>query len=52
MFIKEAISLGRYWQSPMDEILQLWSPELSENFCLKINLHPMQKYFDQKKLME
>ena len=52
MFIKEAISLGRYWQSPMDEILQLWSPELSENFCLKINLHPMQKYVDQKKLME
>ena len=52
MFIKEAISLGRYWQSPMDEILQLWSPDLSENFCLKINLHPMQKYVDQKKLMQ
>ena len=52
MFIKQAISLGRYWQSPLHEILQLWSPELSENFCLKIKLHPLQKYVDQKKLME
>ena len=52
MFIKQAISLGRYWQSPLHEILQLWSPELSENFCLKIKLNPLQKYVDQKKLME
>ena len=52
MFIKQAISLGRYWQSPLHEILQLWSPVLSENFCLKIKLHPLQKYVDQKKLME
>ena len=52
MFIKQAISLGRYWQSPLDEILQLWSPDLNENFCLKIKLHPLQKYVNQKKLME
>ena len=52
MFIKQAISLGRYWQSPLDEILQLWSPDINENFCLKIKLHPLQKYVNQKKLME
>ena len=52
MFIKQALSLGRYWQSPLHEILQLWSPEISDNFCLKIKLHPLQKYVNQKKLME
>ena len=52
MYIKQAISLGRYWQSPLDEILQLWSPDVSQNFCLKIKLHPLQKYVDQRKLME
>ena len=52
MYIKQAISLGRYWQSPLHEILQLWSPDISENDCLKIKLHPLQKYVDQKKLME
>ena len=52
MFIKQAISLGRYWQSPLDEILQLWSPDINENFCLNIKLHPLQKYVNQKKLME
>ena len=52
MYIKQAISLGRYWQSPLHEILQLWSPNVADNFCLKIKLHPMQKYVDQKKLMD
>ena len=52
MYIKQAISLGRYWQSPLDEILQLWSPDISDNLCLKIKLHPMQKYVNQRKLME
>ena len=52
MFIKQAISLGRYWQSPLHEILQLWSPEISENACLTIKLHPMQKYVNQRKLMD
>ena len=52
MYIKQAISLGRYWQSPLDEILQLWSSDVTQNFCLKIKLHPLQKYVNQKKLME
>ena len=52
MFIKQAISLGRYWQSPLHEILQLWSPDIAENFCLKIKLHPLQRYVNQKRLME
>ena len=52
IFIKQAISLGRYWQSPLDEILQLWSPNINENLCLKIKMHPLQKYVNQKKLME
>lgn len=52
MFIKQAISLGRYQQNPLQEILQLWREDKNENDCLKIKLHPMQKYVNQNKLME
>ena len=52
MYIKQAISLGRYQQNPLQEILQLWKDDINENYCLKIKLHPMQKYVDQSKLME
>ena len=52
MYIKQAISLGRYQQNPLQEILQLWKEEKNENDCLKIKLHPMQKYVNQNKLME
>jgi len=52
MYIKQAISLGRYQQNPLQEILQLWREDKNENDCLKIKLHPMQKYVDQFKLME
>ena len=50
--LRQAISLGRYQQSPLDEILQLWNEDPSRNFCLKINLHPFQHYVNQKKLMD
>ena len=52
MYIKQAISLGRYQQNPLQEILQLWKEDITENFCLKIKLHPMQKYVNQYNLME
>ena len=42
IFIRQAISLGRYLQSPLQEILQLWKKDLGENYCLKIKLHNMQ----------
>ena len=52
MYIKQAISLGRYQQNPLQEILQLWKEDINENYCLKIKLHPMQKYVNQYNLME
>ena len=52
MYIKQAISLGRYQQSPLQQILQLWKEDITENYCLKIKLHPMQKYVNQCNLME
>ena len=52
MYIKQAISLGRYQQNPLQEILQLWKEDITENYCLKIKLHPMQKYVNQFNLME
>ena len=52
MYIKQAISLGRYHQNPLQEILQLWKDDISENYCLQIKLHPMQKYVNQNNLME
>ena len=52
MYIKQAISLGRYQQNPLQEILQLWKEDITENYCLKIKLHPMQKYVNQYNLME
>ena len=52
MYVKQAISLGRYLQNPLQEILQLWKEDISENYCLQIKLHPMQKYVNQYNLME
>ena len=52
MYIKQAVSLGRYLQNPLQEILQLWKEDISENYCLQIKLHPMQKYVNQYNLME
>ena len=52
MFVRQGISLGRYMQNPLQEILQLWKEDVSENYCLKIKLHPMQKFVNQNNLME
>ena len=52
MYVKQAISLGRYHQNPLQEILQLWKEDLNENYCLKIKLHAMQKYVNQYNLMQ
>ena len=52
IYFKQAISLGRYLQNPMQEILQLWKDDISENYCLQIKLHPLQKYVNQNVLVE
>ena len=36
----------------MNEVLNLWSPEISENQALNLNLHPFQKQVNQAQLME
>ena len=41
---KQAISLARFEQDPLAEILNLWSPITAENQALALNLDPMQKY--------
>jgi transcription elongation factor SPT6 len=52
MFLRCAISLGRFKQSPISEILQLWQEDYNRNFCLSIPLHPLQKLVNQQKLAE
>ena len=39
--LKKAICLARFEQDPMNEILNLWSPIMSENQSLHLNLHPL-----------
>lgn len=50
-FYRQAISLARFKQNPMAEILQLWHEETNSNRCLSLNLHPLQKHINQAKLM-
>ena len=52
MFIRQGIALWRYMQNPLHEILQLWKEDVSENYCLKMKLHPMQKFVNQNNLIE
>ena len=52
MFVRQGVSLARYMQNPLQEILQLWKEDISENYCLKIKLHSMQKFVNQNNLME
>ena len=52
IFLRQAVSLGRYQQNPLEEILQLWNEDINKNFCLKMKLHPLQRMVSQKKLME
>jgi transcription elongation factor SPT6 len=51
-FLKKAICLARWEQDPMNEILNLWSPIMSENQALNIELHPLQKQINQARLLE
>jgi hypothetical protein len=39
--LKKAICLARFEQDPMNEIINLWSPIISENQALNLNLHPL-----------
>jgi len=50
--LKQAISLARYEQDPLAEILNLWSPITAENQALALNLDPMQKLINQSKLAD
>jgi transcription elongation factor SPT6 len=50
--LREAVSLGRYIQNPLEEILQLWNENRNKNYCLKLNLHPLQNCVNQSKLIE
>jgi len=36
----------------MNEILNLWSPIMSENQALNLNLHPLQKHVNQARLSD
>lgn len=50
--VKTAISLARFEQDPLFEILNLWSPITAENQALALNLDPMQKYVNQARLAD
>lgn len=50
--LKQTISLARYEQDPMMEILNLWSPITAENQALALNLDPMQKLVNQSRLAD
>ena len=50
--LKQAISLARFEQDPMCEILNLWSPITAENQALALNLDPMQKLVNQARLAD
>ena len=50
--LKQAISLARFEQDPLCEILNLWSPIVAENQALALNLDPMQKLVNQARLSD
>lgn len=49
---KQAISLARFEQDPLCELLNLWSPITAENQALALNMDPMQKSVNQAKLAD
>lgn len=51
-YLKQAISLARWEQDPLNETLNLWSFVLQENQALQLNLHPMQRFVNQAKLAD
>ena len=46
---KVAISLGRMYQNPMAEILNLWNENISHNLVLNINFHKNQHLVNKSK---
>ena len=50
--LKKAVSLARFEQDPMNEVLNLWSPITAENQALALNLDPMQKLVNQARLAD
>lgn len=50
--LKQTISLARFEQDPMVEILNLWSPIIAENQALMLQLDPMQKLVNQARLAD
>ena len=50
--LKQAVSLARFEQDPLVEVLNLWSFVPSENQTLGLTLHPLQKLINQAKLSE
>ena len=49
---KQAISLARFEQDPLCELLNLWSSITAENQALALNLDPMQKWVNQARLAD
>jgi len=41
--LKQCVSMARFQQDPLPEILNLWSQSPSENQILQSNLHPLQR---------
>ena len=52
VYLRQAISLGRFQQSPISEVLALWSEDQQANLVLSLNLHAMQKEVPRDKLIE
>lgn len=52
LYVRQAISLGRFKQNPLAEVLQLWHEDPNNNRCLTLNLHPLLKQVNISKLSE
>jgi transcription elongation factor SPT6 len=50
--LRTAISLARFKQNPISEMLALWHEEIHRNYCLSIPLHSMMRIVNQNKLAE
>jgi transcriptional accessory protein Tex/SPT6 len=47
-----AISLARFYQNPIAEILKLWGENPEDNLILSLNLHKLQKFVSEQLLIE
>jgi transcription elongation factor SPT6 len=50
--VRQAVSLGRFLQNPLAEVLEVWHDDINSNRCLSINLHPLQQQVSKKRLVE